>query len=77
MSFIQRELDRISGALRESPGGHDYEQLYAAQQALAWATEPHGYASPMKMITGHQVESEDQNPQPQPEINTLDREPSG
>ncbi len=66
MSFIQRELDRISAALRESPGRDDYAQLYAAQQALAWATEPQGYASPMKLLTGTSADSEGCLAHPQP-----------
>lgn len=59
MSFIQRELNRISTALRESPQSNDYDRLYAAQQALSWATDPNGFASPMKHIRGIQVGSED------------------
>lgn len=52
MSFIQRELDRISTALRENPQSSDYDRLYAAQQALSWASDPEGFASPMKHIKG-------------------------
>lgn len=68
MSFIQRELDRISAALRENPQSNDYDRLYAAQQALSWATDPNGFASPMKHIRGIQADSEgclaDHHPQP-------------
>ena len=59
MSFIQRELDRIGEALRNNPDANDYDQLYAAQQALAWATDPDGFAAPMKQIRGTQEGSED------------------
>lgn len=59
MSFIQRELDRISDALRANPHGNDYDRLYTAQQALAWAIDPEGYASPMKHIRGTQEGSAD------------------
>lgn len=52
MSFIQRELDRIGDALRAEPDAGDREQLYAAQQALAWALEPGGLSSPMQMLRG-------------------------
>jgi hypothetical protein len=58
MSFIQRELDRIGAALRADPQGNDYDRLYAAQQALVWATDPENYASPMKHIRGIQEGSE-------------------
>ena len=67
MSFIQRELDRISTALRENPQSNDYDLLYAAQQALSWAADPDGFASPMKQIRGIQEGSgdclEDRHPQ--------------
>lgn len=51
MSFIQRELERIQSALGK-PGDEHYEQLWAAQQALAWALEPTGFKSPFCAITG-------------------------
>lgn len=52
MSFLQREIDRLQRALRSSSNKDRYHEFYAAQQALAWASEPNGYASPMKMLTG-------------------------
>jgi len=58
MSFIKRELDRISVALSD-PCAPDYEQLYAAQQALAWALEPTGYKSPYDAIRGTREDSAD------------------
>lgn len=54
MSFIQRELDRISAALVETPTANDYDSLYAAQQALSWALEPTGIKAPFAMIRGIQ-----------------------
>lgn len=66
MSFIQRELDRIGEALRADPQSNDYDRLYAAQQALAWATDPSNYASPMKHIRGTQEGSEDCSDAPRP-----------
>lgn len=54
MSFIQRELDRISAALVDQPDANDYASLYAAQQALTWALEPTGIKSPFAMIRGTQ-----------------------
>jgi hypothetical protein len=53
MSFVTRELDRISARLLDPallPEG-EYERLYAAQQALSWALEPIGFKSPYDMIT--------------------------
>jgi hypothetical protein len=50
MSFIQRELDRLGRALRVPQTPESYAQLYAAQQALAWAMEPDGFASPFVAI---------------------------
>lgn len=58
MSFVQRELDRISAILRD--GLHpNHKELYAAQQALVWAQEPNGFASPLTQITGIQGAKED------------------
>ena len=52
MSFVRRELDRIESALRESPAEDKYRELYAAQQALAWALDPACYRAPTDAITG-------------------------
>lgn len=52
MSFITRELDRISARLRNvALPKSEHEQLYAAQQALSWALEPNGFRSPYDTIT--------------------------
>lgn len=50
MGFIERELDRIGATLCSEPDAPDYDRLYAAQQALAWAMDPTGFASPIKHI---------------------------
>jgi hypothetical protein len=50
MSFIQRELDRIGNALRQTQPGSKYAELYAAQQALMWTLEPDGFKSPYDML---------------------------
>ncbi len=70
MSFIQRELDRISAALRESPDRNNYARLYAAQQALSWATDPGGFRAPFQAIMGTQADLEDclAHPHPQPSL---------
>lgn len=48
--FIQRELARLRDALHETQTEEGYRALYAAQQALSWALEPGGYASPSDVI---------------------------
>jgi hypothetical protein len=57
MNFIKRELDKISAAI--SQGSNREPELYAAQQALAWASEPTGFASPFAMIMGTRASSGD------------------
>lgn len=54
MNFIQRELERIGITLQQSQPDNRYAELYAAQQALAWANEPDGFATPFVVITGTQ-----------------------
>lgn len=51
MSFIQRELEKINEAIRNTEG--DSSCLRAAQQALVWALEPDGYASPSEILKRH------------------------
>jgi hypothetical protein len=58
MSFIQRELDRM-GPLPTDMGNPHPAELSAAQQALHWALEPNGFASPCRMVTGTPEDSED------------------
>jgi hypothetical protein len=66
MSFIQRELNRIEVALRQPQSGNRYAELYAAQQALAWAIEPTGFASPHATIMGTLADSGDCQPESNP-----------
>lgn len=67
IGFVQRELDRIAVALREAPTPERYERLYAAQQALSWALEPNGFASPYDAITrGTQAAPVDCSENPRP-----------
>ena len=51
MGFIERELERIQSVLG-NPGDPNFDRLFAAQQALAWALEPTGFKSPFCSITG-------------------------
>jgi hypothetical protein len=58
MSFVQRELDRIRNALESHP--KRYAELYAAQQALAWALDPDAFNQPFNTILrGNLEDSED------------------
>lgn len=59
MSFIQREIDRIRMALTN--GADNYNELYAAQQALEWALEPTGIKAPYAMIMGFEAGSAEAN----------------
>jgi hypothetical protein len=49
---ISEELDRISLALVDNRNitPRQYEQLYAAQQALHWASDPNSAKSPYETI---------------------------
>lgn len=59
MSFVNRELERISVALGEPRSAEQNAQLYAAQQALSWALEPTGFKAPFQMIMSTAEGSED------------------
>lgn len=70
MSFIQRELDRLNEAIRNTPSDHPgYQPLHAAQQALSWASEPEGFSSPSATLhkffgVGNEVASRGAGPVP-------------
>lgn len=55
--FVERELRRIEQALRDPQPADRYCQLYAAQQALAWALEPSGFAEPYIVICEGRVQA--------------------
>ena len=59
MSFLQREYDRIGEALRDQKNANKHDLLYAAQQAIAWASDPEAYKSPLTLITSTPADSED------------------
>lgn len=47
MGFIEREKDKINAILTGLPTDHPGRSAAeAAQQALAWASEPDGFGSP-------------------------------
>jgi hypothetical protein len=58
MSFIQRELNRIHPLLLDVHHPQ-HAELYAAQQALRWAQDPDGFASPYRMLRGTLADSRD------------------
>lgn len=51
MGFIGRELERLGHALCADPRPEREAELYAAQQALAWALDPAIAMSPYAMLT--------------------------
>lgn len=55
MQTIDKELNRISAALRQPCGPDQYTQLYAAQQALSWAKLPDEFMSPYDAIVSGRV----------------------
>lgn len=57
MSFIQRELEQIRTALGACDNDSERDRLYIAQQALSWALEPSGCASPYAVISGTAADS--------------------
>jgi hypothetical protein len=51
MSFIQRELERVTTRLQAGPlPTKEYGELYAVQQALSWSLEPQSFKSPYDML---------------------------
>lgn len=56
MSFVQREYERIADAMRLPQTDDRYCQLYSAQQALAWASDPESYAAPSDTISNGKVQ---------------------
>jgi hypothetical protein len=50
MSILEKEADRLRSALTETPLGSAFDEIYSAQQALAWASDPQNVTSPMDMI---------------------------
>ena len=56
---LQQERDRIQSALLgPTTTTREYEHLYVAQQALAWAENPNAAKSPYDLVMGIQVDSE-------------------
>jgi len=58
-TFIAHELEKLAEAIRDPQNASARKELYAAQQALAWASEPCGFKAPFAMIMGIPAGSED------------------
>ena len=58
ISSIEREMERMSRALCANPGSDRHAELYAAQQALAWALDPNAAQSPHSFVMGSGAGSE-------------------
>jgi hypothetical protein len=53
MTIMELERDRIGSALRCTPLSHPrFHELYAAGCALAWASDPEMFSSPLDYIEG-------------------------
>ena len=50
MSYIQRELDKIETAIRNTENGPTLDCLRVAQQSLHWALDPDCISSPSKYL---------------------------
>lgn len=59
MSFVQRELNKISSALLQEADEGRKNELYVAQQALFWVLDPSSYRTPFNMIMDIQAEPKD------------------
>ena len=70
MGFIERESERISAAIVNPDNAGVRDQLYAAQQALGWASEPTGFKSPYDMIMGIPGEPGDCLGEPHPPLSS-------
>jgi hypothetical protein len=50
MTMVEREMMRVRSAMIEA-SGPERERLWGAQQALAWASDPEVFASPMSVLS--------------------------
>lgn len=51
MSFIQREIDKLMAICQSYPTQSEvYQRAYYMKQALSWALEPDGVASPTALM---------------------------
>lgn len=50
MSYIEKELERVTAALHGPLSPEDKRVMHAAQQALAWASDPCSFAAPHEYL---------------------------
>lgn len=50
-AYVERELLRVSSALRDPAFAAHYDEFYAAQQALSWVLDPTMSKAPFDQIT--------------------------
>lgn len=55
MEHVHAELRRIEARLAAYPDPFQHAGLYAAQQALVWALQPDGFASPLATVLGNEA----------------------
>ena len=70
MGFVEREIAKIHAALVQPEHEDKRPELYAAQQALAWALEPTGVKSPYDLFVGTQAGPEDCSDESRPPVSS-------
>lgn len=55
MSYIEKELERVTAALEGPLSPEDFRVMHAAQQALAWATDPFMFDAPHLYLSAGNV----------------------
>jgi hypothetical protein len=58
MKNIETELHRIRVAMLD-PHNPRYQELWAAQQALAWVNDPENFSPPFAVLTGSEAAPKD------------------
>ena len=59
MEHTTKEADRLRSALLQTPVGDRFYQFLAAQQALAWMSDPETFKSPYDLVSGNPEGSKD------------------
>jgi hypothetical protein len=59
MSFVAREMEKLNKDLCMNPTGARYAEIFAAQQALAWALDPMAFKAPSALLICTQASSTD------------------
>jgi hypothetical protein len=67
MNSVLTELHRIRVAMLD-PHHPRYQELWAAQQALAGVSDPESFAPPFNALTGSEAEPRDCSAQPRQQL---------